>query len=479
MSFSRKLKLKNSPQGAPLAVLAVLTLGMGASAGAPSAMSKPRPSTNSPGTCHVVDSNFDGWKAETVSNNWVTLTFVPQLGGRLMQVTFAGHPFLFVNPKFQGKYFPPVDNGASGQWTNYGGDKIWPMPEGSQDAQHWPGPISDVLDDGAYSFKTLSQGSTCKVLLEGPADPRTGLQYSREISIAGDSPEIHFHAMMKDVSKQPIDWSMQSVTQYDTASSQTPGDYNHDFWAFTPASAHSKYLDGFHVRAGLADDPSFAVKDGLFTLHWLDLQNEVWVDSPGDWVAVMDRATKFAMIEKFKFHAGADYPGKASVIFYKNGPSVGLDAKGMPVVRNNPGDTPYYMEAELNSPMARLRPGETYAMDTQWFPTRASDAFTGVTAAGAFAQPLAASESAKELTITGGFGVLWPGKIVAHLYDAKGAKLKSLEVESVDPENFVTLRQTIQAPAAVSRVSLRLVDARGIDRGSLGEATVSRMKGSS
>jgi hypothetical protein len=31
---------------------------------------------------------------------------VPQNGGRLMQVTFAGHPFLFVNPKFTGKYLP-------------------------------------------------------------------------------------------------------------------------------------------------------------------------------------------------------------------------------------------------------------------------------------------------------------------------------------------------------------------------------------
>ncbi|MGH9758912.1 MAG: hypothetical protein ACRD4M_14335 [Candidatus Acidiferrales bacterium] len=479
MSHSRKLRWLISPHGAHLAVFAILTLGVGAAAQAQSAASKLPPSANSKRTCHIADANFDGWKAETVSNDWVTLTFVPQLGGRLMQVTFAGHPFLFVNPKFQGKYFPPVDNGASGQWTNYGGDKIWPMPEGTQDAQHWPGPISDVLDDGEYGFKVLSQGAKCTVRLEGPADPRTGLQYSREITLTGDSPEIHFRAMMKNTSNQPIEWSMQSVSQYDTSSSQSPGDYNHDFWAFTRAHRPSAYLDGFHVRAGLADDPSFSVKDGMFTLHWLYLQNEVWVDSPGDWVAVTDRATKFAMIEKFKFHAGADYPGKASVIFYKNGPSVGLDAKGMPVIHNNSGDTPYYMEAELNSPMARLRPGQTYAMDTQWYPTRTGDAFTTVTSAGLIAQPVTAAESAKELTISGSFGVLWPGKIVAHFYDAKGAKLKSIAVETVDPANFVTLNKTLNAPAAVSRISLRLVDEQGIDRGSLGEAEVSHAKGSS
>lgn len=479
MSHGRRVRLRYAGHGARLAALGILTLAVAAPASAQSAAHNLPASENPPKTCHIADGNFDGWSAKTVSNDWITLTFVPQLGGRLMQVTFAGHPFLFVNPKFQGKYFPPVDNGASGQWTNYGGDKIWPMPEGSQDAQHWPGPISDVLDDGEYSFKSVSQGATCKVLLEGPADPRTGLQYSREITLAGDSPEIHFHAMMKNASKQPIEWSMQSVTQYDTASAQSPGDYNHEFWAITPASPHSSYLDGFHVRAGLADDPSFAVKNGMFTLHWLYLQNEVWVDSPGDWVAVMDRATKFAMIEKFKFHAGADYPGNASVIFYKNGPSVGLDAKGVPVIHNNAGDTPYYMEAELNSPMVRLRPGETYSMDTQWYPTRAGDAFITVTPAGAIAQPLAATESEKELAISGSFGVLWPGKIVSHFYGAKGAKMKSMVLKSVDPASFVTLNLAIPAPAAVSRISLRLVDEQGIDRGSLGEANVSHAKGSS
>ena len=92
-----------------------------------------------------------------------------------MQVTFAGHPYLFVNPKYKGQYVPPGGEAAKGRWINYGGDKIWPMPEGTQDEQHWAGPVSDALDDGDYSFKILSQDSTCKVRLDGPPDPKTGL----------------------------------------------------------------------------------------------------------------------------------------------------------------------------------------------------------------------------------------------------------------------------------------------------------------
>ena len=49
--------------------------------------------------CYIRSTQFEGWKAEEMSNEWVQLMIVPQLGGRLMQVTFAGHPYLFVNPK--------------------------------------------------------------------------------------------------------------------------------------------------------------------------------------------------------------------------------------------------------------------------------------------------------------------------------------------------------------------------------------------
>lgn len=39
---------------------------------------------------------------------------------------------------------------------NYGGDKLWPLPEGTQDEQHWAGPLSDALDDGVNPTEPLS-----------------------------------------------------------------------------------------------------------------------------------------------------------------------------------------------------------------------------------------------------------------------------------------------------------------------------------
>src|ERR1700730_17085713 len=74
--------------------------------------------------CRVEAVDYKGWHAQQLSNRWVQAIVVPQNGGRLMQVSFAGHAYMFVNPKFAGKYLPP----AAGEWFNYGGDKLWLLP---------------------------------------------------------------------------------------------------------------------------------------------------------------------------------------------------------------------------------------------------------------------------------------------------------------------------------------------------------------
>jgi len=430
---------------------------------------------SAPASCKIQPVSFEGWKAQQISNQWVTVTIVPQLGGRVMQVTFGNHPYLFVNPQLKGKYFRPLQAAEAGKWFNYGGDKIWPLPEGTQDAQHWPGPISDVLDDGNYQFKVLSQDDVCRVQLEGPADPRTGLQYSREISLGSDTPAITFHAVMKNATEHPIRWSMQSVTQYDTADAQNPVKYNRDFWAFAPTNPHSAYSDGYRVRAGLADDPSFAVNEGWFTLHWLYLENEVWLDSDAGWIAVVDNTAKFAMIERFQYVSGGEYPGKASVIFYKNGAAVELDENGMPALRSaNWQDAPYYMEAEINSPMISLAPGASYALDTRWFPVRAGRELKAVTSAGIVERLVAANFTADGLHLSGVFGVFSPGTLSAHILNAQGNEIAVVALHPADPLNPVELDQLVPVVEGADRVSIHLNDARGVDCGSLGEAKITQ-----
>jgi hypothetical protein len=424
-------------------------------------------------SCRIESVDFEGWHAEQVSNRWVKLVIVPQLGGRVMQVYFQDHPYLFVNAKFKGQYFPPLEAGAKHRWFNYGGDKIWPMPEGDEDEHHWPGPISDPLDDGDYAFRVLSGSPACKIRLSGPADPKTGLQYSREITLQDESPEIQFHAVMKNIKDQPIQWSMQSVTQYDTKDPQRQGDYNRDFWAFTPANPNSTYLERFHVRSGLADDPSFRISDGLFSLHWLPLENEVWLDSAAGWLFVVDASTEFGLVEHFHYSSGGEYPGKATVIFYKSGSGIRMNDAGYPELTSPPADEPLrYMEAELNSPIVTLAPGQSYAMDTEWNPVRLGKRIVAVTGAGVCSAPLQARRAASEIHLHGSFAVFTPGRLEAQLFDAKGVKLKSVPLAPVGVEKSSELDQSFVAPSGVSEVSVHLIDASGQDHGALATAKV-------
>ncbi len=428
-----------------------------------------------PATCVVEPTRFQGWDAERMANRWVALIFVPKLGGRLMQVTFGSHDYLFVNPLYLGQYFPPSQAAAERKWFNYGGDKIWPLPEGTQDEQHWP-VGSDVLDDGIYQFRVLSTGKACKVRLQGPPDERTGLEYAREISLDADSPRISFHAEMRNITGHRIRWSVQSVTQYNTADPRAPGNYNRDFWAFTPANPASVFNRKYDAHSGPIDHPSYSIQENnLFALHWSYLEGEVGVDSTAGWVAVVDGLSNYAMVERFRVLPGAEYPERATVIFYIDGPRLELNQKGMPEIRPTKiEEAPYYMEAELNSPLVTLSPGETYAFDSEWFPARVTPQLKDVTDGGVIGRELAAVSVAGGLRVTGMFGVFYPGHLVARLYDAQGFALKSQELTKVDPQESVSLDTIISAPSEATRISLHLLDEQGLDRGSLGEAKVTK-----
>jgi hypothetical protein len=427
--------------------------------------------------CRVEATDYRGWHAQQLSNRWVQLIVVPQNGGRLMQVTFAGHAYLFVNPKFAGKYLPPNPN----EWFNYGGDKLWLLPEGNDDEQHWAG-NSDVLDDGLFSFRKLSEGNSCEIELTGPADPQTGIQFVRTIRVDADSPRIRFHASMKNVTGHTLEWSMQSVSQYDTANSawagpagaSVPARFNHDFWTFTPANPASSYLNRYHVRFGPAQNPAVSVRDdGLFAVHYVHMAAELWLDSTQGWLAVVDGASKYAMVERFQYQENKPYPGKASVIFWTNGPEMKLSSDGIPSLSADSDAGPYYLEAEINSPMCRLRPGETCEFETEWFPTRAGSEFHGVTDAGIVLQPLRATglENGK-IKLSGSFGVFFSGRLLARFYDEHGRSLGSMPVADVSPTEAVSLEAEIAPPGKPARLSVHLEDGNGVDRGALQEVHV-------
>ena len=421
-------------------------------------------------SCRAETIDYKGWKAEKISNRWVQLVFVPQNGGRLMQVSFNGHDYLFVNPRLAGKSMPPNQD----EWFNYGGDKLWLLPEGDDDEQHWRG-NSDLIDSGEFRFRYLSDGSGCGAELTGPPDPHTGVQLARTILLDPDSPHITFHATIKNVSGHSLEWSMQSVSQYGTGNSADPSRRNPNIWGFTAANPSSGYLNRYHVRTGPVENPAASIRDdGLFALHYSHLAAEFWVDSTEGWLAVIDGSTHYAMVERFQYHKQETYPGKASVIFWTNGLHLGFNHEGEPAVSDGEdGPAPFYMEAEINSPTWRMRPEEVRQLDTDWYPTRADPDFHGVTDPGIIVDPLQATslENGK-VKLKGSFGVFFPGKLLAHFYNEHGSIITTVPVAEVTPAELVKLNVEAATEGKPARVSLHLEDQNGVDRGAFEEIPI-------
>jgi len=183
---------------------------------------------------------LQGLARQQVSNRWVQLVVVPQNGGRLIQVTFAGHPYLFVNQKFAGTSFLPLRaNGSITAATNSGF-----CPKAMNDEQHWAGD-SDIIDDGPFTLRKVSEGKTCEIELTGPADPQTGIPvcpqhfpgrgfFPHSLSCVDEKHQRPFAGLV-DASRIAIRHVGGGAQGLESASAEFSSRFNQDFWTFTPA----------------------------------------------------------------------------------------------------------------------------------------------------------------------------------------------------------------------------------------------------
>src|SRR5690242_20870416 len=76
---------------------------------------------------------------------------------------------------------------------------------------------------------------------------------------------------------------------------------------------------GYFVRSGKGTPPGLNIENGLVALNYRFVESELWFDTQRGWLAVVDAAAQYAMVERFRVQNGKEYPGKATAIFYTNG----------------------------------------------------------------------------------------------------------------------------------------------------------------
>ncbi|MGW5716042.1 DUF4380 domain-containing protein [Amycolatopsis sp. NPDC003865] len=170
------------------------------------------------------------------------LGLVPELGGRLLSVRYRGVELLWRNEKLlgddlRGEYRP--NSGRMGDWVNYGGDKTWPAPQGWDGPGQWPGPPDPVLDSGPYA--AVVDGDT--VTMTSAPDPRTGLRFTRAVTILGDGYELRLTA--ENTSSRRVRWALWNVTQLPGGGAVTAGLRRPDVVALVAGTGTPEYtVDG-------------------------------------------------------------------------------------------------------------------------------------------------------------------------------------------------------------------------------------------
>src|SRR5438552_2856889 len=94
----------------------------------------------------IEKTEYRGWKAYKLSNGIISLYVAPEIGGRAIQLQLSDKELFFVNKDLAGQVLPESQNNVKAGWANYGGDKVWPAPEGWMSDSEWPSIPYYILD---------------------------------------------------------------------------------------------------------------------------------------------------------------------------------------------------------------------------------------------------------------------------------------------------------------------------------------------
>jgi Domain of unknown function (DUF4380) len=416
-------------------------------------------------------TEYLGWKVYRLSNGLVSLYIAPQIGGRAIQLELGGQSFFFVNKSLAGKVLPESENNLKSGWANYGGDKVWPGPEGWDNDDQWPSIPYYILDGSTWAAEVLTNNSAeVSLRVTSPKDPRSGVQLARTYHVYAGTTRIKVEEFMRNISARQVRWGLWHLIQNDAADEHDPSKPNPDLFMYVPLNPHSRYPRGFYNPYGDARHPSYEVIDGgrMLRIHYLYRVGKVAADSDAGWYAVENGQKNTCLVETFKYFPGEKYPDDASVESWNDGPGTISRGPFDQVLPDDPAKTPYFLESEGMSPFATLDPGEEYTFTFQWSPTRAPNPIRNAVWAGAISDPLSASVNGNQAALRGVFGVYVPGTLEAVFYSAMGEELSHEPLASADPREVTRLDKTVTVPQGAYRVSVRLLDAKGGNRGVLG-----------
>ena len=419
----------------------------------------------------IEKAQYRGWDVYRLTNGIVSLDIAPQIGGRAIQLHLGEKEFFFVNPDLAGQVLPESRNNPAAGWANYGGDKAWPAPEGYANDDEWPSIPYYILDGSRYEYAVVTDTpAEVAAKVTSPPDPRTGVQFERTFHVYAGTTRVKVEQVMRNISRRQVRWGIWHLIQNDAADAQDPTKPNPELYAYVPINPKSIYPGGFNHIYGDARHPSDEVVDDgrVLRIHYLYRVGKVGVDSSAGWLAVVNGQKDIGLIENFKYFPERDYPDRASVEAWNDGPGIISRTAFDQTLTDDLHKTPYFLESEVLSPLATLDPGEQYEFTVNWSPTSVSNPVHEADWAGAVSEPLSASKAGNQVTLRGVFGVFTPGTLEAQFCNAIGQIIDHQTLQEVDPREVVRLDKTLPVSVDAYRVSILVRDTDGENRGFLG-----------
>lgn len=294
-------------------------------------------------------TTYKGWKVLSLGNGLIESHIVPDLGGRLMQFSMQGYDYLFVNGALESLYPERIEGK---QWMNFGGEKVWPAPQGWDGEGYWPGPPDHILDEGVYECKIESD----LVTLISPVDKRTGLQIQRNFKVEPGEATINISAKFTNKSDKDIRWSVWPVCQVavdELAVEQSQ--------VVCPARKDDNGDARYKVLHGLANNPQYNCDEaGNLVVTYKYIVGKVGTDSNEGWIAYVNRGSGKVLVMNFEVADGAEYPDNTSVQVWTQGEGATYSRGRVNIHKSDKKVNPPYMEMEILSPLVKLSPEESY-----------------------------------------------------------------------------------------------------------------------
>ncbi len=428
------------------------------------------------------ESTYRGWKTLELSNDLIEVQVAPDIGGRVIQYKLGDFEYFFVNDQLAGKVPPASGLGPDGEWLNYGGEKLWPAPQGWDNDQQWPGPPDAILDGSPHEGRIIAAGGDSPTVgLKSQKDPRSGIQFSRTIQVFDGTTRMHVDATMTNIDTKPRRWGIWSVAQHNGANREGEG-HNDKLRVYCPFNPDSVFSNGHRVTFGLPNNLSWQpdYERGLMTVQFQRRVGKVCMDCSAGWLATVNGQSGHVFVQRFTYEPEKPYPDKSSVEIWLHGLGEFIVAGELNSMEDDPIECPYLIETEILSPYAELDPGESYTYGYDWYAAAIGGDYPVLdcTEVGVTCEPFTARLSDGKLVLGGRFGVFYQGTTAVEFLDAAGKVLKEAKSQQpISPTEPLVLTDNVklpQPPSGTVKVRLVIDDPSGKRLGKLAESDVAK-----